>query len=301
MPLPALAAAGIAAGGSILNNMFGQITNQQNRNWDMVTYNLQRKHALADWRMMNEYNHPSAVMARLREAGLNPNLVYGNGAQTQAGSVRSTQMHNTPFQAPQFDTGSVLQAYYDVQLREAQLDNLRTQNTVMEQDKLLKMAQIVKTQTDSRRGEVDIQTKDFDLMMKNKLAETAFEMQQQQLRKLTADTQYTIDQNERAAALQEKTLTKMAEEIINLRIERLNRQAQTQYTQHQIQLLEQQRQNIINDSTLKQLDIELKRLGVQPNDSMIWRILGRIIGSDPSKGGSEGRTAPNNIVPLPGD
>ena len=32
------------------------------------------------WNRANEYNAPTAQMARLREAGLNPNLVYGKGA-----------------------------------------------------------------------------------------------------------------------------------------------------------------------------------------------------------------------------
>ena len=30
------------------------------------------------WNKTNEYNSPSAQLARLREAGLNPNLLYGN-------------------------------------------------------------------------------------------------------------------------------------------------------------------------------------------------------------------------------
>lgn len=32
------------------------------------------------WNAQNAYNHPSAQMARLKEAGLNPMLVYGNGS-----------------------------------------------------------------------------------------------------------------------------------------------------------------------------------------------------------------------------
>lgn len=43
---------------------------------------------LEAWNLANEYNKPSSVMQRLDEAGLNPNLVYGNGQGiTAAGSL----------------------------------------------------------------------------------------------------------------------------------------------------------------------------------------------------------------------
>jgi murein L,D-transpeptidase YcbB/YkuD len=40
------------------------------------------------WREMNQYNHPAQQMERLREAGLNPNLMYGQGQQTSSGIAR---------------------------------------------------------------------------------------------------------------------------------------------------------------------------------------------------------------------
>lgn len=44
------------------------------------------------WRMQNEYNHPAQVMQRLKEAGLNPHLIYGKGqATTPAGSIAPYQ------------------------------------------------------------------------------------------------------------------------------------------------------------------------------------------------------------------
>lgn len=43
--------------------------------------------------MQNAYNDPSAQMERLKNAGLNPNLVYGNGADAQAGPIAT---HSAP-------------------------------------------------------------------------------------------------------------------------------------------------------------------------------------------------------------
>ena len=48
-----------------------------------------------NWQMENAYNNPSAQMARLRAAGLNPNLIYQNGAENVSGSIES----------PQYDSG----------------------------------------------------------------------------------------------------------------------------------------------------------------------------------------------------
>lgn len=38
--------------------------------------------AMQAWNMMNDYNHPVQQMQRLKEAGLNPLLVYGSGSVT---------------------------------------------------------------------------------------------------------------------------------------------------------------------------------------------------------------------------
>ena len=54
-----------------------------------------RRQRLADqqnirfWKMQNEYNLPKNQMKRLRDAGLNPNLIYGSGSANTgvAGSI----------------------------------------------------------------------------------------------------------------------------------------------------------------------------------------------------------------------
>lgn len=50
-------------------------TNQANR--ELAQYNWEQQVAM--WNRQNEYNSPSAQMSRLKDAGLNPHLVYGNG------------------------------------------------------------------------------------------------------------------------------------------------------------------------------------------------------------------------------
>lgn len=85
---------------------------------------------LAAWNRQNAYNTPAAQMQRLKDAGLNPNLIYGNGS---AATGQATQMpkYNAPTlqynYKPLVDLPQMLSAYQDMQMRQAQVDNVRAQ------------------------------------------------------------------------------------------------------------------------------------------------------------------------------
>lgn len=124
MAWQAVLASGITAtaglGGNILANRYAkkQLERQNAFNREM-------------WELDNEYNSPENQMARLKAAGLNPNLVYGNGsvANTSKGPVRGGDFTAVP--SPTGDLGRVaadtLMMYQDVQMRQAQTDNIRAQ------------------------------------------------------------------------------------------------------------------------------------------------------------------------------
>lgn len=86
--LDALIGGGLQLGASQLNYQNQKkLAEQQNQfNLDM-------------WRMNNEYNSPQAQMKRFEQAGLNPNLIYGQGT---AGNSSSPPQMTTP-QAPKYD------------------------------------------------------------------------------------------------------------------------------------------------------------------------------------------------------
>lgn len=117
------AAAGNAATGilgNVLNNRYAkkQLERQNEFNKEM-------------WALDNAYNSPAAQMERLRAAGLNPNLVYGNGSavNTSKGPVRSDDYLKVP--SPTGDLGSILgdslATFQDVRMKEAQIDNIQAQ------------------------------------------------------------------------------------------------------------------------------------------------------------------------------
>lgn len=108
-------AAAIGAGAGILGNLFNanqtKRNNQRAENFSREMYGKQRADSLSDWNRQNAYNDPSAQMQRLQNAGLNPNLVYGSGADAQSTApVRSSNAQTPNFKAPQVDAGGIVQS-----------------------------------------------------------------------------------------------------------------------------------------------------------------------------------------------
>lgn len=78
-----LGAAAITAGAGLIGNIFGAFKQsddaEKNREWQEKMAAQQNQWNIEQWQRENEYNDPSAQMARLKKAGINPNLAYSNG------------------------------------------------------------------------------------------------------------------------------------------------------------------------------------------------------------------------------
>ena len=79
----------------------------QSESWSQNMYNQERKNALADWNMQNAYNSPAAQMQRFKQAGLNPNLIYGRGDSGNAGAVSQASPPSVSRAPYRSDLGSV--------------------------------------------------------------------------------------------------------------------------------------------------------------------------------------------------
>jgi hypothetical protein len=127
MPIAAPLLGSIISGGaSLLGNLFNigstNRNNQRQLGYNQQMYDRQRADALADWNMQNAYNSPSQQMQRFKEAGLNPNLIYGQ--MTNSPVVRSTDQKAPDFVAPKLDTNmgaNALMNYYSIKGTEAQI------------------------------------------------------------------------------------------------------------------------------------------------------------------------------------
>ena len=147
--LPAAAAAGlsptaIAAAAGLASTGINALTqgslNRKTRQWNEAMYQKQRTDALADWARTNEYNAPLQQMARLKEAGLSPHLIYGGGANSISQPVRSTDTKSWSPNAPQIDGSQIVSQYFGVQqqqnalkIQEQQIAGLKLDNSYKEQ------------------------------------------------------------------------------------------------------------------------------------------------------------------------
>lgn len=154
---PAIIGAAAAIGGSLLSNRGKR---QEARDYNDTSYRIAQEQNLynrqmAEWAManqdrlswehwnaMNAYNHPKQQMARLREAGLNPLLVYGSGGVSgNSSSMAPVPNVYTPQAAsrdhvpvPTFSEGlaNAIFAYQDFRQRDlqSQLTSAQTEYTL---------------------------------------------------------------------------------------------------------------------------------------------------------------------------
>lgn len=96
----------VQGGASLLNTGSQLFTNKKNR-----------QNALDDWNRVNAYNSPAQQMARFKEAGLNPNLIYKQ--TNEAPPVRSTD-----YVAPKLDADvtDVIGKYADYKQKQVQTE-----------------------------------------------------------------------------------------------------------------------------------------------------------------------------------
>lgn len=87
-------------------------------------YERDRNDANRDWDRQNEYNSPKNQMARFKEAGLNPNLIYGQGTP---GNASATPVSMQKSGAPEHKA-DLQQIYGDAKRLEANMQ--QTQQTV---------------------------------------------------------------------------------------------------------------------------------------------------------------------------
>lgn len=151
--------AGIQDGANALNmginNFFNarETWKQSERNYQMTDYlynkdleqwNRQNAYNLDMWNMQNEYNSPASQMKRYKEAGLNPNLIYGQGQPGMASPINAADGPNAKqgnMPKAEFKTMPLdfMNQFYDIQLKEQQLQNMQSTKAGIEADTKIKV------------------------------------------------------------------------------------------------------------------------------------------------------------------
>lgn len=83
---PAAIQGGAGILGSVVGGLFGNYANRQAYKRSKKLMELQNQFNIEQWERNNEYNTPKMQMQRYMDAGLNPNLIYGNGTNGNSSS-----------------------------------------------------------------------------------------------------------------------------------------------------------------------------------------------------------------------
>ena len=135
--LPSL---GLSVADNFMQNAFTNLSNSINakRNFKM-------------WQAMNEYNKPINQIARLKEAGLNPNLAYNSSGAANAGNATSSANagNQAGYVSPLNKVIDKLSAF--AQLKSLMLDN----ENKKKQGKTIDLENLLKEQEYNQRGKVN--------------------------------------------------------------------------------------------------------------------------------------------------
>lgn len=244
---PSLISGGASLLGGLINAGSQLGTNSSQLSYSREMYDKQRADALADWKMQNEYNSPSAQMARFKEAGLNPNLIYGQ--MTNAPVVRTSSAQSYSPTAPQIDLGGTanmaINQYYDSQLKNATIDNVKAQADANQQIALLKAMEVLKESKNVPMYEglanANANMRFNEAAMKGEEYEQFVEFKDLRKKSLVANIDSVIS----ATQLSNENKIKVQTEIENLK----------------------------KTGELQKLEIDMRKAGIAPNDPLLLRII----------------------------
>ena len=234
---------------------------------DYLSYQ-QRKKLEADarkfnremWELQNKYNHPLQKMARLKDAGLNPNLIYGSSPGSAVGNAGAV----APGKAPEFNVRNPMNAFMTAKVQQAQSNNLKS---VTDLNNVKALTELERTGLTRANKELIQGT----LMSNIEIAENQASLGAQQV-------------------LQEKLKTKALSNKQTGLIARYASETRKAMAERDIAKLR------IN---VEQLNSELASYGIRPTDPYWYRAIGLGLGwaSDKIKGATEAiRTEYNRIT-----
>ena len=229
--------------GNHFQNQANQQLAQQQANWNRENQEAQNAFNLEMWHRANQYNSPIEQMARFKEAGLNPNLIYGKG----------TAGNTTPLQSADIKP-------YDRAEARSVTDGLQTFGKYHQFNQL-------QAQTDNTKAGTDVQlqqaaliaNKNLDQIRRNNLGMATY----------NSDVQKAQANAELATA--------------NARRAGVDANVWEATEQTRIDRIKQDYENAKKDGDIKEqiksmndFEIELNKKGLTKQDSKFWRMMAQV-------------------------
>lgn len=142
VPLVPLIVGGASAIAGALGSHFAR---KKQRRHELKMAKYQYSKDLEMWNRSNEYNSPEQQMKRLKDAGLNPNLVYGSSAPSgmSSSTLPKYQQARPQYGFDGIQSMSLMGQYQDLKVKEAQEDLLKQRLFTEQSNTALKDAGLV--------------------------------------------------------------------------------------------------------------------------------------------------------------
>lgn len=272
------------------NRKYQTEQNEKDRLFQKDMYSWSHKDAIDDWNRQNAYNHPSQVMARLKEAGLNPNLVYGNGADATAGPIRSGTASGGNQPAPKIERNPIAEGiatYQASAMNAAQVSNIRQSTELGKSEQILKEANTAKVLAETARTKFDL---DQALDVRQDVVKKA-KLENDYLNAITTGaniksrgdivhTQIELQRNEREqlanSANVELTVQHILESKLRQKTQEMNNAKipiEKEKLAAEVEQVRQMTKNAQIEGRLKSMDEDLRSIGLMPSDPYYWRAI----------------------------
>lgn len=128
----------VNTGQGLLNFFGAKREGKKAREHDMRMAEYAYSKDLEMWNRQNQYNSPMEQMKRLRQAGLNPNLMYGKGTTGNASQLPKYQKPTPEHPFMPLQIGNLMDMYQNVQMKKQQIDNLKKIGDNLREDGITK-------------------------------------------------------------------------------------------------------------------------------------------------------------------
>lgn len=112
-----------------------QQENEKNRQYNLMLAKQQNAWNLEQWNRENQYNDPSAVMSRLRNAGINPALAYSNGVGSFSAASSPSMTAGAPSSPVDMSALSGKQTIADAVMNGLQMDRIFSESNKINSEK----------------------------------------------------------------------------------------------------------------------------------------------------------------------
>lgn len=241
--------------------------------------NWQNTNEVKFWQMNNEYNSPVNQMARLQEAGINPNLAFSNGQLSNVSTSSPRSASHQSVNSPSFGNSSFVDSFLQVE----QIKNAQAQNKVITTQAQALEAQALKDKAAADELIARTYGIRFDNKLKDQVRNYLVDSYALANEEISTKILLNVEQQQLASAQKMLTATNQKltqQQTINLRRQLSLLDAQIAETYNRIQVgnstinLNNNHSAVLTQQEFKfKLENSLLKSGLTPNDPLYSRIL----------------------------